>query len=318
MPPELGEEMRSRPPVLSTDLAGAAMATGTARLVAEVVLRQVEGVPALTRRRLSFMPQEVLRGDAAWFPRGGLEIEGYTTSHPPYHLPDPQSPSLYLDGQRLFDEGLPAEPFQALLLVGGAPAAPPDGFPEHRAAVLDGPGAGQAARPFRLAGADRALPSALPALLGWQREISRQAVARTLEAGHPLIALDALRLAALPQAAPPVPPRIEWVEPLAAWLLHPTQPPEGRVLTLELVARVLRRLPPRSAAADALVRRTLWLWRLERRWPVAAAYLEAWEAAARQVRASTVAAELAAMALDETAAERLRLLQKRLRERLKD
>lgn len=300
-PTTMPENFRTPPPTLSTELAGAAAVVGRAMLESETVLRQAMNVAELTRRRFRFEGDQILHGTAE-LPPGGLVFEGTTTYPPPYMRPDPLSPTLHLDGQRFFDEEHEAGPLPTLLLIGGPPVPASAGFDE--------PAAGPPVRPFLLQGADRTLVTALPSLLGWQPEISTAAVERTLEAGHPLIPLDALRIAARQEGD------AAHVEILAGWLLHPTQPPEAKVIALDLVAQALRRLRPGSREADSLVALTLWNWRLERWRPANAAYLEAWILAAPQVKASSAARELKAMALDETAAERVSALQAELRKKL--
>jgi hypothetical protein len=309
MAPTASPSFGSPLPIDSADLEPTSVVTGTALLEDEEVLELQGGsdVPALSRRRFRFEARDVVAGRST---EGEHRFEGYTHLPPPYMRPDPWRPSLGLEGQRFFDQELGDEPLPVLLLIGGSPVIPGPGLRDRRATVLDGPAAGEPVRPFLLRGADRKLPEALPALVGWQPRLDAEAVERAIDADHPLIALDALRVVARPDG----PERPELLEPLAERLLHPTQSPEAKVLALELLARVLARLRPRSREADSLVEITLWNWRLERRFRAETSYLETWAAAASQVRAAGVATELRAMALDETAADRLRELRARLRE----
>jgi hypothetical protein len=300
----LSAGFRTPPPLTSAELRDAAVVVGTATHLGDETVEPgaAPGFGSVALRRFRVGDVRVLRAGSTPVDAGGFAFEGFTTLAPPFAPRDPLAPTLRLEGQRFFDEQLPAGPFPVLLLVGGPPISPPAGFGGRRASVSDGVVAGAPVRPFLLAGADAGLPEAVGALAGWAAGTVEAAAA----APHPLVALDALRIASGP------PPDAARVQTLARRLLHPATPQEARSSTLELVGRVLQALPAGSPGANALVELTAWTWRLERRHAPETAYLELWAGAAEQVRASGVAKEVRAMALDRTAVDQRDALRGRL------
>lgn len=239
-----------------------------------------------------------------------LEIEGYTTEQPPYRDPDVRTATLHLEGQRFFDRTHSSDPVEVLALVGGPPAAPPTGFAGYFAHVVSGPRQGEPVRPFALEGADRALGRAVHHFAGWKNHMNPEVVQQVIDAGHPLIAVDALRICAGGECG-----MVEF-ERLAAHLLHPSETPEAKAIALELVARKLKSQTPGSLNADALVTLTWRAWQFERQYRIGEAYLQVWAGAPEQVKRHPNSRELIAMALDDTATERIRSLRSRLRESL--
>jgi hypothetical protein len=278
----------------SRALRGAQVIAGKARWTQDSIVVE-RPVMALTARRFVFEAAQ------------NIEIEGFTMLPAPYADPDMETPTLNLDGQRFFDRRHSEEPFPALAIIGGPPAPSPSGFAGNSAHVAAGPGEGGPVRPFVLEGADAPLKDAVRSFLGWKEVVSMEGVRDAIGAGHPLIAVDALRICADSGAA-------DEFQALAAHLLHPTQPPEAKAIALRLVARRLERLQPGSAESDALVALTSRAWRFERQHRVAEGYLDVWSSAPEQVKRAPSGEEVIAMALDETAADRLRDMQRKLRE----
>jgi hypothetical protein len=274
----------------SRALKGAQVVSGNARWTEDSIAVE-RPVMALTARRFVVEAAQ------------NIEFEGFTTHPAPYADPDPETPTLDLDGQRFFDRSHLKGWFPALAIIGGPPAPSPSGFAGNSAHVS----AGTPVRPFVLEGADAPLKDAIHSFLGWKDRVSMEGVREAIEAGHPLIAVDAMRICVEAGSAAEF-------QTLAAHLLHPTRPPEAKAIALRLLARRLERLQPGSAESDALVELTARAWRFERQHGVAEGYLNVWSSAPEQVKRSPVGHEVIAMALDETAADRVRAMQRKLRE----
>jgi hypothetical protein len=280
----------------SRALRGVRVIVGRSIWLGDTVVVDRPALP-LTERRFRFESAEET-----------LEFEGYTFDQPPYREPDVWTPSLDLDGQRFFDRAHGKEATDALLLVGGPPAPLPRGAVGRFARVASGPRQGEAVRPFALQGADRPLGEAVQRLVGWRDRPAPEVIDQAVDAGHPLIALDALRICTDLEC------RAGGYQRLARRLLHPSEPPEARAIALGVVGRKLRKLRAGSEEANALVELTWRAWQRERQHPVAEKCLEAWVGAPEQIQKFPASRELIAMALDETAAERRRGLRRRLRE----
>ena len=275
----------------SRALRGVLVVAGKARWLRDSIAVD-RPVMALTARRFVFEE---------------MEIEGYTTAGPGYFEADPETPTLHWNGQRFFDREHSTEVFDALALIGGPPASSPSGFAGNAAHVASGSHAGAPVRAFVLDGADASLKDALRSLLGWKDRVSMEAVREAIGAGHPLIAVDAMRICADEGGL------AAEFHVLATHLLHPMRPPEAKAIALGLVARRLAGSPPGSAEANALVELTGRAWRFERQYRVAEGYLDVWSGAPEHVRRAPGGDEVTAMALDETAADRLRAMREKLR-----
>lgn len=297
------ESARTPPPITSAELTDALAVQGHADLQEETVLNFEGGSarPALMRRIFQMTVEKVLHGADSADAGTSFTFEGYTTVPPAERSDDVRLPSVRLEGQAFFDRALPDGPLPIFLLIGGNPISAPGGFQGKTASVLDGSLNGQPVRAFLLAGADRSLPTALPSLAGWNLPLSLVIAMEATRAGHPLIALDALRLAARQ-------PEGDIVLTLAAHLLHVAQPAPVRSIALELLATIASGFPPGSEAANALLRLSVETWRMERRYATEAGYLNLWIAAAPQALASDSAEAIRAMATDETTAQRLQAL----------
>lgn len=284
---------------MSVALTALVAVVGEGGIVDQRPIEDETGSPSpLTRRRFRLAPARVIRGDQALLAEAEYMFEGFTLVQQRAAKADPQSPTLFLDGQRFFDEPYPPGPIPILLLIGDPPPTPPMGFGGRTSHIVGGRLDGVGVRPFRLTGADGVLADVVPLLIGWQGQ-SAAAVQAATAAPHPLIPLDALRVEARRDLT------IDTMEGLATVLLHPTQAPQAKVLSLGILRTVLRRLPPGSPEAERLLRVTAWNWRLERSQPVEAAYLEAWLGAVDQLLASALGGELRALATDTTTQERI-------------
>ena len=291
---------------MSSALTGLAAVTGEAVEIDQKAFDDEAGSPSpLTRRRFRLTPARVIRGDQAVLADADCVFEGFTLVQQGAAKADPRSPTLFLDGQRFFDEPQTPGLIPVMVLIGDPPPSPPMGFGGRTSRVAGGRLDGVAVRPFRLTGADRNLADAMPSLVGWRGQ-SDAASQAAIVAEHPLVPLDALRLEARREL------RIDAVEGLATVLLHPTQAPQATVLTLGILRKALRSLPPGSQEAERLLRLTAWNWRLERSQAVEVAYLETWLGAVDQLLASAIGEELRALATDVTGLDRVSRLRSEL------
>jgi hypothetical protein len=253
---------------------------------------------------------EVLAGEATPLANEpSLFITGATMLSPAQRRSDPRSPTLSLDGQAFFDSPWPGDPVAVLLLIGGPENTPAMGEIAAQARVEAGSLKDQPVRAFRLAGADARLAEALPALAGWQAEQNLETARAALNAPHPLIAIDALRIAVQSRAT-------DQVELLAGWLLHPAQPAGVKAVAISLLGEAIALTTPGSSEADALIGVAVAGWEAERAYPIDASYLRAFQTAAEQVKASERKIQVEAIAGDYQIQE-LNGLSEALRERLK-
>ena len=262
----------------------------------------------LIQRRFRFETETVIRGAAEDRKEAELFFEGYTCFPPPYPSWDPLRPTLRLEGREFFDWTLPDEPIPALLLIGG----PRNTGPQHQGkdtCVSSGPLQGEPVRAFVLEGADKDLELDIGLLAGWQDQLDESALLQTLCARHPLIVLDALRLAIESSS-------IRLIERLGQRLLHPFNGSETKVAALWLLGRFLDAPKLSEAQTNPLVELTWQMWRRERQHQVIEAYFETWNLAAGPVLRSGRLAEIRATSAHPNLLEKLMRLRETLRGRL--
>lgn len=296
--PTMGQAGARRYALTSAELRETIAVRGVASLADEQPVDAITGtVPSLYQRRFGVTDLAVIHagapaGQAAAGPRErALTVFGFTLLAPSQRVNDVRSPSLWLDGQAFFDVGLHPGALEVLLLI-GPPAIPPiRGFLGHTAAVESGADAGQPVRAFLLEGADAALPAAFPSLVGWQAAPTLATARAATVAPHPLIALDALRIATRSALS-------DQVELLAKWLLHPAQPAGVKALAVSLLGEAIKQMPPGSPEADALIGIAVTGWESERSYQTDAAYLRALQSASGNIKASSRLRQVEAIAAD--------------------
>jgi hypothetical protein len=293
----------------SSELTDVVAVRGTVRLLEEKPINRGKGTaPSLYQRRFELADHEVIWGT------GGEQLSsftfsGFTMLAPSQRGLDPHRPTLKLEGQTFFDNSLPIDTTDTLLLLGGPEITPEMGFMGNTASVEDGIYAGQPVRAFLVQGADKMLPQALPSLVGWQAEQTLDTARAATTAAHPLIALDALRIAMHERAN-------NQIELLAQWLLHPTQHPGVRSSAIHLLGEAINQMPLRSQEADTLLRIAVVGWEAERTYQVDAAYLRALQSVSGHVKASGQLEQVKAIA-DDYHIRELATLSKQLTKDLK-
>lgn len=310
MNPLLGDQMRTPPALTSADLAMVTTVQGTATHLSDTVVSVIEGstIPALTQRHYQLTIDHVLRGDATHAGQT-VTFDGFTTLPAPFRSRDLQSPILSLDGQDFFERDLAGQSVQVVALIGGPPISPAMGFQGKSAFLTDVQGTTQPIRVLLAEGVNATLPQALQFLVGWRKGQSWPQTESLIAAGHPLIPLDALRIY-VKQAS-----SVQPMTALAQWLLHPSQPPELKELTLNTLTQLIRNLSPGAPETDELLDTVLMAWRLERQYAVESSYLHFWLAGATQVNAAANAEQIKAIATDETALDQLHALKEQLASR---
>jgi hypothetical protein len=265
----------------SAEMTEVVAVRGTARLLEEKPVDPISGTsPSLYQRRFDFTGLEVIRGSSADLKKvSSIRFSGFTMLAPAQRGIDSHSPTLRLEGQTFFDSKLPQDSMNVLLLIGGPEITPIRGFMGYSASVESGIYKGQPVRAFLLEGADVTLPQALPSLVGWQPKPTVATARAAMMAPHPLIALDALRIAARLGTS-------DQAELLAQWLLHPAQPAGVRVTTIKLLGEAIKQMPQGSKEADVLIGVAMTGWEAERGYPIDAAYLRALESASEHVKMS--------------------------------
>lgn len=287
-------------PLDSSQLREVVVVRGVATVTESAVPGSGES-PTRFKRHFEVRQLHLIRGAAKL--GESLAFEGATEVGPTSRDADVWSPALRLEGEAFLQRALPAAAVPVLLLIGGPPAG--GELAGSAAQVVSPVLRGQPVRAFLLEGADRALGEAIVNLVGWQAD-PRAAAQKALEGGHPLLAMDALRvLSARPDA-------VAQVEGLAKRLTHPAQPAAVRAGALSLVATALQRQAPGSKEANALVGVLLTAYEGERRVSVEAAVLEALTAAAPQVRGSDRVPAARGVATNSYLAQRLAEKQRQL------
>lgn len=290
---ETGGAATRRYALTSADLAGVVAVRGTAKLLEEKPVGPSRGVaPSLYQRRFELAGLEVIRGSSTALEEvDSITFSGFTMLAPAQRVIDSRSPTLRLEGQAFFDSKLPTGSMNVLLLIGGPAIAPIRGFMGHSASVESGVYKGQAVRAFLLEGADVTLPEVLPSLVGWQAKSTLATARAATMAPHPLIALDALRIAARSGAS-------DQAEVLAQWLLHPAQPAGVKATAIGLLGEAINRMSQRSKEADALIGVAVAGWEAERTYQVDAAYLRALQSVSGHAKMSSQLGPVEAIADD--------------------
>jgi hypothetical protein len=291
--PTSGQAAARRYPLTSADLSDAVAVRGVATLVDEQPVDARAGTtPGLFQRRFRLTDLKIIHGKApAGKAERSLTFVGFTLLAPSQRVSDTRSPSLWLDGQAFFDAALHEGRLEVLLLIGPPEIPPVRGFQGHTAAVEGGAYADQPVRAFLLEGADATLAEAVPALVGWQPKPTLATARAAVAAPHPLIALDALRVASRLAAD-------DQVTLLATWLLHPAQPAGVKALAIGQLGESIKEMPQGSPAADALIGIAVAGWEAERAYQIDAAYLRALQSASAAIKASSRRQQIEAIAAD--------------------
>lgn len=284
---------------------------GKAQILEEKPLEANGGVaPSLYQRRFKLTNLKIIHGKAEPLAKvSALTFSGFTVLSPNQRAADTRNPTLRLEGQAFFDSTLPTDSMDVLVMIGGPEIESIMGFMGNSATIESDPYKGQAVRAFLVAGADATLPAALPALVGWQPKPTLETAKTAILAPHPLIALDALRIAARAGTS-------DQIEVLAQWLLHPAQPAGVKAAAVELLGQAIGALPQGAKEVDQLLDVAVAGWEAERAYPIDATYLRAFQAAAEQIKQSNQVERVKAVAGDNQIRE-LSTLAKQLTNSLK-
>jgi hypothetical protein len=231
------------------------------------------GFPSLYERSLELTTCTAVHGSSKLPAK--VMLTGYTQLAAAQRADDPRDATLTFDSQRLFDRPWPAE-FSVLVIVGEPAVAAAMGA-NSKPPLLSGVSA--PVRAFALIGADASLATASRQLVGWTTPRKLEATRAALHAGHPLVALDAMRVA-IQDAS------IEAIALSARELLHPSQPSAVRASAIEMLGDAIANARPGSPEAEQLIEAALVGWELEQRTPVESTYVRSLTKAAPQLRAS--------------------------------
>jgi hypothetical protein len=171
-------------------------------------------------------------------------IEGYTEVPPPIPTPrepesliSPMAPLTNLDSVSFWDEWAARSPTSVVVILGGASPVVPHSDGRFPHAVGSAYGA-IPARVFALAGFDYGLRYAIPISLAGPADFDRARAVRVIDAGHPFVALDQLRLIIYTRSDGPTPAKsltsgeADFIGGLLQWLLLPSQAPGIRAAAL--------------------------------------------------------------------------------------
>jgi hypothetical protein len=274
----------TEPALTSAKLSGAHALRCTARPRDDKPVGPPAGkFPSLYERSLELSQCTQIHGKAT--APAIATLTGYTQLSTAQRADDPREAMLSFDTQRLFDRPWPAT-FPVLVIVGGPPVSAPMGANQKPPTLT---GTTEAVRAFALTGADAGLATAIPRLVGWQARHGSEATRAALEAGHPLVALDALRVAVDDGD-------LDSTVNAGTDLLHPMQPSAVRAQAIELVAAAIAKAKAGSPEADRLIEVALTGWEIEQRARVDLAYVRSLQHAAPQLRASKLHGRVRALA----------------------
>ena len=278
----------------SNELTNVVAVRGTATSLEEIPISPISGsvAPSLYQRRFKVDNLKLIRGGTTALEKvNSITFSGFTLLSPAQRVIDSRSPTLQLEGQAFFDSKLPPDSMDVLLLIGGPEIASIMSFMGNRASVESGVYKGQPIRVFLLEGADATLPQALPSLVGWQVEPTLATAKAATTAPHPLIAIDALRIATRSGAS-------DQVELLAQWLLHPAQPAGVRVSAIKLLGQAIEQVPQGSKEADTLIAVAVAGWEAERAYPIDPTYLRTLQSVSGHIKKSDHLRQVKAIAGD--------------------
>jgi hypothetical protein len=278
----------------STDLINVHVVQGKAIHIEEKpIILDGENFPSLYQRRLKLVSLKFVRGgNSSIFKKvKSITFSGFTLLAPLQRGIDTRSPTLRLEGQAFFDSTLPSDAIDVLILIGEPEIAPIKGFMGYSASVESGIYKGQPVRAFLLEGADATLPEALLSLVGWQAKPTLSTAKNALEAPHPIVAIDALRIAARKEAS-------DQVELLSQWLLHPGQPAGVKATAIELLGLAISQLPQGSKEANILIETASTGWEAERAYQIDAAYLRTFLSISGHIKKSNQIKRIEAIADD--------------------
>lgn len=296
----------------SAELTEVIAVRGTAKILEEKPI-ELSGAsaPSLYQRRFTLTNMDVIHGNPTLLDNGSqITFSGFTMLASTQRILDSRSPTLRLEGQAYFDSKLSPDSMDVLLLIGRSEIDPIAGFMGHSAVIESDAYKGHAVRAFLVEGADATLPSDMPLLVGWQPQPTIDTARTAIMASHPLIAVDALRIAARSGIR-------DQVELLARWLLHPAQPVGVRITAIELLGQAINQVPQGSPEADALIGITVAGWETERAYPLDAAYLRALQSASQHIKRSSRLQQIETIA-DDYSIRELSSLSEQLTDSLKE
>lgn len=224
-------------PVTSSELVEATVLVGTAQAVSEEVSADTGGYP---RRVFDVINYQILRGEASSF-GDTIRFIGRSATFEDARTYTPESSILDLSGQHFFDVALPTETPQVLLIIGGTEHTSQMGVVTNNATIQGGSHDGEPVRAFLLDGVNANLDEAVLAFTGWQDERSLETAQAALNAEHPLVAVDAMRIAVQERA-------FDQIEYLADELLTPARPTGVKINAIELLRFGINAAPTETAA----------------------------------------------------------------------
>lgn len=300
----------SRHSLTSDELTNVIAIYGTAKLLEEKTV-SISGVtPNLYQRRFELAELEIIRGNATALENmTSITFSGFTTLSLAQRTLDSRSPILWLEGQDFFDSKLPPDLMNVLLLIGEPEIVPTPELLVRGALVESAIYRNQPVRAFLLKGANITLPQAMLSLVGWQPGPTLATARAATIAAHPLIALDALRIATRIGAC-------DQVELLAQWLLHPVQPVGVKAIAIQLLGEAINQMPKGSKEADSLIAVAVAGWEAERAYQTDTAYLRALQSASEHIKSSNQLNRVEAIA-DDYHIRELIILSKQLSKSLK-
>ncbi len=266
----------------SAELTEVTAVRGTANLLEEKPFSSNrDKSSSLYQRRFKLKEMDVIYGRPTFLENvSELTFYGFTLLASTQRVQDSRSPTLRLEGQDFFDSTLSPDSMDVILLIGEPEIDAVVGFMGQSAAIESGAYKGQAVRAFLIEGANATLPSALLSLVGWQPQSPTLETAKTATmASHPLIALDALRIAVRTGMS-------DQIELLAQWLLHPSQPAAVKATAVELLGQAIIVLPQGSKEVDRLIDIAVSGWEAESAYPINATYLRALQSSVEHIKVS--------------------------------
>ncbi len=309
---ETGSAATSPYALTSDKLIGVLAVRGTAKLLEEKPISfSGSNAPSLYQRRFDLTNFEVIRnGSTALQSTKSITFSGFTSLAPVQRFLDSRSPILQLEGQEFFDSKLPTDSINVLLLIGGSEIPPIPGLVGNSTSVESGVYKNQPVRVFLTEGADATLPQAFPFLVGWQAKPTIETAEAAIKAPHPLIAIDALRIAARLGIS-------DQVEILARWLLHPVQSAKVKAIAIKVLGQAVNNMPLGSTEADHLIDLAVMGWEAEHAYQIDAAYLSALQSVSPHIKRSNQLERVRAISDDYQTRELVRLSE-RLKQSLKN
>jgi hypothetical protein len=272
MQPNLGNETAAtyRFAATSEEIKNAVVVKGEIHQLEEKgIYESGSASPSLYSRQYKLVNPQVIWGNSSFLQgESTIIFTGYSLLSPNQRQLDIRLPVLSLEGQDFFDSPIVANMVQGIAIIGGPELRSIAGFRGRKASIETGKLLGLTIRPFLLSDSNKGLDESIPLLLGWQDSITQKSIEYAKNAPHPIVAIDAMRIAVKHKD-------VDQLKNLSKWLIHPVMPANVKKTAIELIGEAMMLLPADSKEIEELIEILVKAWESEKFYSTDNAYMNA-------------------------------------------